>query len=114
MTETTNNYILNLLRKCNIYVNSFNDLDGYIIERNALLDDSKLDIMLDEIQELRKCFTSATITALQKSARTKQKWPLLNMVRQLLKTLKFNMVPFRKSNGYDQNKKKIFIRYFKF
>ena len=114
MTETTNNYIITLLHKCGININTINELDGYIIERSTLLNDDKLDSMDNEIKELRKCFTSSTVTALQKTARTKQKWPLLNMVRQLLKTLNYNMVPFRKSNGYDQNKKKIFIRYFKF
>lgn len=113
MTQTTNSLILSFLNKCNIYVDSLQELNGYIVERSSLLDDSKLDSMIEELEQLRECFTCSTITALQKTARSRQKWVLLNLVRQLLKLLNYNMIPFRKSNGYDKNKKKIFIRYFK-
>ena len=114
MTQTTNSFIISFLNKCSIYVDSIQELDGYIVERSMLLDDSKLDNMTDELEQIRECFTCSTITALQTTAKTRQKWVLLNMVRQLLKILNYNMVPFRKSNGYDETKKKLFIRYFKF
>ena len=52
------------------------------------------------------------MTSLQLTAEKKQKWPLLNLVRQILKSLKYEMKPIRKSNGYTKNGKKIYVRYF--
>lgn len=113
MTEECNTHIINLLNKSGLYISSLKELDGYILERQILLDDNKLDNMKDEIEQIKKIFTVSTINSLQKNAKERQKWPLLNLIRQTLKNIKYNMVPFRKANGYDENKKKIFIRYFK-
>ena len=52
------------------------------------------------------------MTALQKNAGTSQKWPLLNLVRQILKTNNYLMHPIRKSNGYTKDGKKKYLRYF--
>ena len=45
------------------------------------------------------------MTALQKNAEKSQKWPLLNLVRQKLKS---NQLHLRKSNGYSKDGKKVF------
>ena len=52
------------------------------------------------------------MTCLQKDADKKQKWPLLNLVRQILKTNDYKMTPKRKSNGYDEDGKKKYLRFF--
>ena len=113
MTEECNTHIINLLNKSGLHISSLKELDGYILERQILLDDNKLENMKSEIEQIKKIFTVSTINSLQKNAKERQKWPLLNLIRQTLKNIKYNMVPFRKANGYDKNKKKIFIRYFK-
>ena len=41
-----------------------------------------------------------------------QRWPLLNLVRQILKTNDYRMLPKRKSNGYTDDGKKKYIRFF--
>ena len=113
MSLEINTHIINLLNKSGISVTSLDSLDGYILERDVLLKDGKLEHMVDEIKQIKKIFTASTINALQKNAKERQKWPLLNLIRQTLKNIRYNMVPFRKANGYDKNRKKIFVRYFK-
>ena len=51
--------------------------------------------------------------SLQQNAGEKEKWPLLNLVRQLLKANNYNMHPVRISDGYTKDKKKKYKRYFK-
>ena len=52
------------------------------------------------------------MTALQKNAEKKQKWPLLNLIRQILKSLYFKMTPVRLSDGYTKEGKKKYRRLF--
>jgi hypothetical protein len=56
--------------------------------------------------------SSSTLTSLQCTALTKQKWPLLNLIRQVLKIHGFKMSPVRKANGYNKQGKKLFLRFF--
>ena len=113
MTSQIDKHIINLLNKSGIHISSLKELDGYILEREILLHDTKLKNMEEDIKKIKEIFTVSSINCLQKNAKEKQKWPLLNLIRQTLKNINYNMSPFRKANGYDQNKKKIFIRYFK-
>jgi hypothetical protein len=61
---------------------------------------------------MKKYLSSTHLTSLQKSANLNQKWPLLNLVRQILKCYKFKMKPIRKSNGYSPDGKKLYKRFF--
>ena len=88
-------------------------LDGALIPRDMLINDSLYVQVREKLPELRKKFSSSYMTSLHKGAKEQQKWPLLNLVRQILKANNFVMTPIRKSAGYDKYKKKIFKRYFK-
>jgi hypothetical protein len=57
-------------------------------------------------------FSSSMLTSLQTNAPKKQKWPLLNLVRQILKSNDYKMEPIRKSAGYTKDGKKIYKRFF--
>ena len=46
------------------------------------------------------------MTSLHQKAGEHQKWPLLNLVRQILRACNYQMVPIRKSNGYTKDGKK--------
>lgn len=105
------NIIIRFIQKSGIQITNITDLNNYIIERSILLIDSKIDNMKEEIEYIKKFFGTSVITSLQNN--NKQKWVLLNLVRQVLKNIQYKMIPFRKSNGYDIHKKKKFIRYFK-
>jgi hypothetical protein len=52
------------------------------------------------------------MTSLQESAQTTQKWPLLNLVRQILHGYKYEMKPIRKSDGYTPEGVKKYKRFF--
>lgn len=87
-------------------------LDGQLIMRETLLNDNVYDELLPRIKELKSVFSSSYMTSLQVSAKQTQKWPLLNLVRQILHTYKYSMKPMRKSDGYTPEGVKKFKRYF--
>ena len=89
-----------------------NSSGNILILRDTLIDNDKYEIIKEKIPLLKKHFSSSVLTSLQLTAEKKQKWPLLNLVRQILKSLKYEMKPIRKSNGYTKNGKKIYVRYF--
>ena len=106
--------VMAVLNKCNIHFTDFKQLDGMLISRDVLLSGETYDKLTQEdIDEMKKLYSSGSLTSLQKNAKESQKWPLLNLVRQLLKSNKFTMEPIRKSNGYDKTGKKLYKRYFK-
>jgi hypothetical protein len=52
------------------------------------------------------------MTSLQQNADKVQRWPLLNIVRQILSRYNFKMVPVRKSDGYTLDGVKKYKRFF--
>ena len=69
--------------------------------------------IIEEIVSMKKSgFSSSSLTALQKNAKERQKWPLLNIVRQILKVYGYLLHPIRKSDGYDETGKKKMKRFF--
>lgn len=86
--------------------------DQLIIYRDTLIDPEKYKVVKEKIDDLKKFFSSSFLTSLQENAHKKQKWPLLNLVRQLLKTNMYEMKPIRKSDGYTKDGKKKYIRFF--
>lgn len=104
--------IYNFLHDCNIVFEDFNHLDGMLIPREMLIDQKKYENVKEHVSKLKQVFSSSALTSLQKDAKTKQKWPLLNLVRQILRTNDYAMEPKRKSNGYDDDGKKKYLRFF--
>ena len=89
-----------------------NDLDGLLIPREQLLDDKKYEEIKKHISELKKIFSSSCMTSLQKNADKIQKWPLLNLARQILSFYNYKMEPIRKSDGYTLEGVKKYKRFF--
>ena len=83
-----------------------------IVPREIFLNTDTYYIVKEKIPLLKKHFSSSFLTSLQKNANIKQRWPLLNLVRQILKKNNYIMTPLRKSDGYDDEGKKKFKRYF--
>ncbi len=107
-------YIHGFLNKCYIHFDSFDDLDGLLVFRDTFLDDTKYNIIINnpDFYKLKDILHSSSNTSLHQTAKIKQKFPLLNLVRQILRSIHFKMTPIRKSDGYDNNGKKLFKRYF--
>ena len=104
--------VINFLKKCKIQFDVESQLDGQLIPRDILLSKEVYNEVKEEIVELKKKFSSSSLTSLQKTAESGQKWPLLNLVRQVLKTCNYQMKPIRKSDGYKKDGKKKYKRFF--
>ena len=111
MTETQQ-IVKEFLNKCGIVFEDYKMLDGMLIPRDTLLSQEKYENIKEDLVKMKKMYSSGALTALQKSAEAKQKWPLLNLVRQILKSNNYNMEPIRKSNGYTKEGKKKYLRFF--
>jgi hypothetical protein len=106
------NEIKILFKIIGLEINDFHELNGLTISREILLSDSKYDEIKLLIPELKKKFSSSFMTSLQKNADKSQKWPLLNLVRQILHVYGYNMEPIRKADGYTLEGVKKYKRYF--
>ena len=93
-------------------VNNFHDLNGITISRDVLLSDNKYDEIKYLIPKLKQIFSSSFMTSLQKNAEHSQKWPLLNLIRQILHNYGYRMEPIRKADGYTLDGVKKYKRYF--
>lgn len=104
--------ILFFLNKCKINVSELPQLHGMLIPREILIDINLYNSTKEYIPKLKQIFTSSSLTGLQSTAEQTQRWPLLNLVRQILKSCNFNLLPKRISAGYTKDGKKIFKRMF--
>jgi hypothetical protein len=87
--------------------------DGLLIEREMLVSKEKYEALKPHIVELKKIFSSKCMTSLHSCAEHNQRWPCLNLVRQVLKRMGYDIQPERRCAGRDQDGKKIFERFFK-
>lgn len=107
--NTTCKEILNI---SGISFNCIDELENIEIDRDLLLNINKYEIIKEKITELKKITSSNNLTCLHENASINQKWPLLNLVRQILKHYKFIMKPIRRCNGYTIDGIKKFKRSF--
>ena len=112
--EKREEVLIKFFKQIGIELESTDNLEGILITRETLLMDEKYDNIKKEeiISDLKKIFSSTFLTSLQKTAEKNQRWPLLNLTRQILTQLGYNMVPHRKSDGKDATGKKKYKRFF--
>ena len=91
---------------------NINELDGMFIPREQVISTVKYEEVKKLIIDLKSVFSSSNMTCLQKPAGKEQKWPLLNLVRQILGCYSFDMEPVRKSDGYTPEGIKKYKRFF--
>ena len=107
----------NILVKVGIEFDNDNDNNNKIIEdqlilRDPILDNTIYNSIKIQFPNLKQIFSSSLLTSLHKEAGKNQKWPLLNLVRQILNVYGYNMKPIRKSDGYTADGVKKFKRFF--
>lgn len=110
--ENNQTVILEFLKNCGIIDNNEETLEQLYIKRDKLIDIDAYENLDHNIIKLKDTFSTSSITSLQDSAKSRQKWPLLNLIRQLLKINGYILKPFRKSAGYTASGKKKYDRYF--
>lgn len=101
-----------VLELSGIHFDKIEDIEGQIIPRDSLLSDNKYEEIKKLIPELKTKYSSSVMTSLQKNAKTVQKFPLLNIVRQILNNHNYKMLPIRKSDGYTLDGVKKYKRFF--
>ena len=113
MTEENSfKLIKNFLSQCGIEFENFQDLDGMIIPREILLSENTYLKIKPMILELKKKFSSSFHTSMQMIACKKQRWPLINLVRQVLRSCEYSLTPKRICDGYGKDGQKKFRRIF--
>ena len=104
--------IINFLNECGFVCEKINMLQGMQISRDILLNDTKYQEIQEHISLLKNLYSSSYLTSLQSTAIKTQKWPLLNLVRQILKSNGYMLTPKRLCNGYTKDGVKKYKRIF--
>jgi hypothetical protein len=112
MDEKNITFLIEFLNKGNIVCASLNDLNGMLVPRELFFNETIYKELKERIPELKHIFSSSYLTSLQEPAEKIQKWPLLNLIRQVLRSSNFKLTPKRVSNGYTVDGKKKYKRVF--
>lgn len=109
--EKESDIIMQFLSTCGVVIcDNINEIDGTQIPREMLLCEKRYETAKQLIPDLRNILSSSYMTSLQSNAEKNQAWPLINLVRQVLKIYNYKMKPIRMSNGYTKDGKKKYKR----
>ena len=101
-----------LLKVINIEMTDRETLNGTSFERDILLTEDVIHKYYSMIKKLKTTYTSDILTCLHVNSVLKQKFPAINMLRQMLKCNNFKLKPVVITLGYSGNIKLV-KRYFK-
>jgi len=101
-----------ILNEIGIHFDKADELADIFLSREFFLDELKYFSVKSYIPGLKELFSSSYLTSLHKDAEKTQKWPLLNLVRQILTVYGFTLEPIRKSDGYTKDGIKKYKRFF--
>lgn len=110
--EDKNIIIINFLNTCGVNCKSVTELDGMILYRNNYIFSNNYDNIKPNIYELKKILSSSVYTSLHTDADKKQRFPLVNLIRQILKSIDYKLTPKRISDGYTSDGIKKYKRIF--
>ena len=111
-TVNKNEIILYFLNTCGITCSDINEINEIIIPREILLNNEIYNKLKDDIPKLKPLLSSTTFTSVQKNASSIQKWPLINLVRQILRKYNYELIPKRICDGYTKDGIKKYKRLF--
>ena len=110
--ENTMPSLLSFLHGIGLVSADCTDVDGLVVDRGLLIEPQRYEMARGYLPKLRAVFSSSYLTSLQEKAPADQKWPLINLVRQVLKHCGYKLHPKRVCNGYNKSGKKSFKRVF--
>tara|TARA_B110000967_G_C18563853_1_gene401456 strand:- start:203 stop:562 length:360 start_codon:yes stop_codon:yes gene_type:complete len=94
-------------------ISSYEELKNLTLSNSYLRTNEFNEKMVEMIPKLKKKYKSHTLTCLHKNSLEKQRFPTINMIRQILKCNDLKMQPYIVCKGYDPiSKHKILERYF--
>ena len=100
------------LNSCGITTTSLENIEG-IIPRENLLSDILYEKLKPDISKLKPILSSTQYTSMQKDDADKsQRWPLINLIRQILRKYNYQLVPKRVCDGYTKDGMKKYKRFF--
>ena len=103
---------LYILHEIGLVFETTDQLDGQFIPRELFINNIKYTQLKEKLLDLKSVFSSSSLTCLHRNAFSKQKFPLLNLIRQILSVYYYDMVPIRKSDGYTPDGVKKYKRFF--
>ncbi len=105
--------IIDILNTIDLSINNIHDLTGKEIDREPFLCKEKYISLTGKIKDLKKYISSSLFSSLHNNAFLKQRFPLINLLRQILKIYSLKLIPMRESKGYEKNGKKKYRIYYK-
>ena len=103
-----------MFKMIDIEINARIDITFIILKQENLKNNNLIIELVEGIPNLKTFYNSSKLTCLHKNSLDKQKFPAVNMFRQILKCNNFRMEPFILSKGYDKfTGKKIVERLYK-
>jgi len=103
--------IRHLLNPLGINFEEFCDLENVEVNRDELLHNIDLSIIYSkQINDLKHIYKSSKLTSLHENSKQKQRFPQVNLLRQILKCNDLKLHPKVTSLGYTKNGKKIIKR----
>ena len=104
--------LFSFLGLCDIQISDIQQLNNIEIARDILLDTERYRQAQEHIIQFRHILSSSYLTSLQSTAAINQRWPLINLLRQILKAYGYRMVPKRRAAGYTKDGIKLYKRVF--
>lgn len=104
--------IINFLNICGVNFKTISELDGMILYRENYIFSNNYDKIKPSICELKNILSSSVYTSLHADADKKQRFPLVNLIRQILKSINHKLIPKRISDGYTADGVKKYKRVF--
>ena len=106
--------LVELFDAIDIKIETREDLLNIILRQDTLKDRNLIEDLYRKAPNLKSYYNSSKLTCLHKNSLDKQKFPAVNMYRQLLKCNNLKMEPYVVSKGYNKySGKKIVERFYK-
>ena len=88
------------------------DLVNVEIDRDSLLEEPFYSYAINYKSKLKPVYKSSKYNCIHSNSVIKQKYPSINLIRQVLKSNQLRLHPHYVSCGYDEYKNKLVKRYF--
>ena len=105
--------LFSLLEIINFYPKNIEDIKNISFEQKILREPDIINQFIKLTPEIKKYYNSNMLNCIHQNNRTKQRFPAVNMLRQLLKCNQLRLKPYVVTQGYNkENGRKIVVRYY--